>query len=127
MNWKFNGERPVYQQIMENLRGAIVKGELAPGRKVPSVRELAAQAQVNPNTMQRAMTELEREGLLVGGGTSGRTVTTDQAVLAAMKEQILEELARECAEKFLVFGVMPTQAARLLESLEEKKGESVSE
>ena len=127
MNWKFSGERPVYQQIMENLRGAIVKGELAPGRKVPSVRELAAQAQVNPNTMQRAMTELEREGLLVGGGTSGRTVTTDQAVLAAMKEQILEELARECAEKFLVFGVTPTQAARLLESLEEKKGESVSE
>ena len=121
MNWKFNGERPVYQQIMENLRGAMVKGELAPGRKVPSVRELAAQAQVNPNTMQRAMTELEREGLLVGGGTSGRTVTTDQAVLAAMKEQILEELARECAEKFLVFGVTPTQAARLLESLEERK------
>ena len=121
MNWKFSGERPVYQQIMENLRGAIVKGELAPGRKVTSVRELAAQAQVNPNTMQRAMTELEREGLLVGGGTSGRTVTTDQAVLTAMKEQILEELARECAEKFLVFGVTPTQAARLLESLEERK------
>ena len=121
MNWKFNGERPVYQQIMENLRGAIVKGELAPGRKVPSVRELAAQAQVNPNTMQRAMTELEREGLLVGGGTSGRTVTTDQGVLSAMKKQILEELARECAEKFLVFGVTPTQAARLLESLEERK------
>ena len=121
MNWKFSGERPVYQQIMETLRGAIVKGELAPGKKVPSVRELAAQAQVNPNTMQRALTELEREGLLVGGGTSGRTVTTDQAVLAAMKEQILEELARECAEKFLVFGVTPTQAARLLESLEERK------
>ena len=121
MNWKFSGERPVYQQIMETLRGAIVKGELAPGKKVPSVRELAAQAQVNPNTMQSALTELEREGLLVGGGTSGRTVTTDQGVLSAMKEQILEELARECAEKFLVFGVTPTQAARLLESLEERK------
>ena len=121
MNWKFTGDRPVYQQIMETLRGAIVKGELAPRKKVPSVRELAAQAQVNPNTMQRALTELEREGLLVGGGTSGRTVTTDQGVLSAMKEQILEELARECAEKFLVFGVTPTQAARLLESLEERK------
>ena len=117
MNWKFSGERPVYQQIMETLRGAIVKGELTPGKKVPSVRELAAQAQVNPNTMQRALTELEREGLLVGGGTSGRTVTTDQGVLSAMKEQILEELARECAEKFLVFGVTPTQAARLLQIL----------
>lgn len=121
MNWKFSGDRPVYQQIMETLRGAIVKGELAPGNKVPSVRELAAQAQVNPNTMQRALTELEREGLLVGGGTSGRTVTTDQRVLSAMKDRILTELARECAEKFQVFGLSPTQAARLLESLDERK------
>ena len=121
MNWKFSGDRPVYQQIMATLRGAIVKGELAPGNKVPSVRELAAQAQVNPNTMQRALTELEREGLLVGGGTSGRTVTTDQRVLSAMKDRILTELARECAEKFQVFGLSPTQAARLLESLDERK------
>ena len=121
MNWKFTGDRPVYQQIMETLRGAVVRGELESGSKVPSVRDLAAQAQVNPNTMQRALTELEREGLLVGGGTSGRTVTTDHGVLSAMKEQILEELARECAEKFLVFGVTPAQAARLLESLEKRK------
>lgn len=53
MNWKFSGDRPVYQQIMELMRGGIVKGELPPGGKIPSVRELAAQAQVNPNTMQR--------------------------------------------------------------------------
>ena len=72
MNWKFAGDRPVYQQIMAAIRGAILKGELPPGGKVPSVRDLAAQAQVNPNTMQRALTELEREGLLVSGGTSGR-------------------------------------------------------
>ena len=121
MNWKFTGDRPVYQQIMETLRGAVLKGELTPGKKVPSVRELAAQAQVNPNTMQRALTELEREGLLVGGGTSGRTVTTDDEILAAMKDRILTELAQECAEKFMVFGVTPVQAARLLESLEERK------
>ena len=121
MTWKFSSEMPVYLQIMDQIRGSVLSGEYLPGGKFPSVRDLAAQAQVNPNTMQRAMTELEREGLLVGGGTSGRTVTTDQAVLAAMKEQILEELARECAEKFLVFGVTPTQAARLLESLKERK------
>ena len=121
MNWKFSGDRPVYQQIIETLRGAIVKGELAPGGKVPSVRDLAAQAQVNPNTMQRALTELEREGLLVGGGTSGRTVTTDEGILNAMKESILQELARECAEKFMVFGVSPAQAAQLLRSLDEGK------
>ena len=118
MNWKFTGDRPVYQQIMEALRGAIVKGELVPGQKVPSVRDLAADAQVNPNTMQRALTELEREGLLVGGGTSGRTVTTNQEILSAMRDRILAELARECAEKFLTFGITPTQAAQLLLNLE---------
>ena len=118
MNWKFAGDRPVYQQIMAAIRGAIMKGELPPGGKVPSVRDLAAQAQVNPT-----LTELEREGLLVSGGTSGRSVTQDEAVLVAMREQTLEELARECAEKFMTFGVTPTQAAQLLLGLETKKEE----
>ena len=121
MNWKFSGDRPVYQQIMENIRGAVLRGELPPGGKVPSVRDLAAAAQVNPYTMQRAMTELEREGLLVSGGTSGRTVTEDSEVLKEMKDRILRELARECAEKFMVFGITPTQAAQLLMELDQKK------
>ena len=120
MNWKFSGDRPVYQQIMENIRGSVLRGELPPGGKIPSVRDLA---QVNPNTMQRAMTELEREGLLVSGGTSGRTVTTNLEVLSDMKEQILEDLARECAEKFMVFGVTPSQAAQWLLALDQKKEE----
>lgn len=118
MDWKFTGDRPVYHQIMEAVYGAVLRGELKPGQRVSSVRELAAQAKVNPNTMQRALTELEREGLLVGGGTSGRTVTTDEAVLAAMRQDALEALARECAEKFKVLGVTPTQAAKLLLELE---------
>ena len=118
MDWKFSGDRPVYQQIMALIRGAILTGELSPGQKIPSVRDLAAQAQVNPNTVQRALTELEREGLLVGGGTTGRTVSQDQAVLEAMREQTLRELARECAEKFMVFGITPSQAAELLRKLE---------
>lgn len=118
MNWKFTADRPVYQQIMAAIRGSVLKGELKPGEKVPSVRDLAAQARVNPNTMQRAMTELEREGLLVGAGTSGRTVTTDEEILASIKKQTLTELARECAEQFLVFGITPSQAAQLLLALE---------
>ena len=121
MNWKFAGDRPVYQQIMALIRGAILRGELQPGGKIPSVRDLAAEAQVNPNTMQRAMTELEREGLLISGGTSGRTVTENQAVLNEMRERILGELARECAEKFMVFGITPAQAAQLLQNLETEK------
>ena len=120
MNWKFTGDRPVYQQIMEQIRGAILKGELLPGERIASVRDLAAQAQVNPNTMQRALTELEREGLLIGGGTSGRTVTKEEQVLSAMRQKALEDLARECAEKFMVFGVTPGQAAELLRKLEKE-------
>ena len=121
MNWKFTGDRPVYQQIMALIRGAILKGELPPGGKVPSVRDLAAEAQVNPNTMQRALTELEREGLLVSGGTSGRSVTENPEVLEKMREKALDELARECAEKFMVFGITPGQAAELLLRLENDK------
>ena len=121
MNWKFTGDRPVYQQIMALIRGAILKGELPPGGKIPSVRDLAAEAQVNPNTMQRALTELEREGLLISGGTSGRSVTENPEVLEKMREKALEELARECAEKFMVFGITPSQAAQLLLNLEKEK------
>lgn len=121
MNWKMAGDKPVYQQIMAALRGAILKGELIPGQKVPSVREVAAEAQVNPNTVQRAFSELEREGLLVGGGTSGRTVTTDETVLAAMRQETLQELARECMERFAVFGVTLARAAQLLLDLEKEE------
>lgn len=121
MNWKFSGDRPVYQQIMENIRGAVLRGELPPGGRVPSVRELAMQAQVNPNTMQRALTELEREGLLIGGGTSGRTVTKEEKVLEAMRQQALEDLARECVEKFMVFGITPTQAAEIMLHVKEEE------
>lgn len=121
MNWKFVGDRPVYQQIMALIRGRILTGELSPGQKIPSVRDLAAQAQVNPNTVQRALTELEREGLLVSGGTSGRRVTEEEAILEEMKEQTITELARECAEKFRVFGLSPAQAAQRLMLLEEQE------
>ena len=124
MNWKFVGDRPVYQQIMALIRGGILTGELSPGQKIPSVRDLAAQAQVNPNTVQRALTELEREGLFVSGGTSGRRVTEEETVLEEMKEQSILELARECAEKFMVFGITPTQAAQLLLDLDKEKEES---
>ena len=106
---------------MEQIRGSILKGALTPGERIASVRDLAAQAQVNPNTVQRALTELEREGLLVGGGTSGRTVTKDELVLQKMRQQALEDLARECAEKFMVFGVKPAQAAELLRGLEKEE------
>ena len=123
VQWQFSNDAPIYAQLIRGVQIRIVAGIFPPGERLPSVRDLAAEAGVNPNTMQRALTELEREGLLVSGGTSGRSVTQDEAVLVAMREQTLEELARECAEKFMTFGVTPTQAAQLLLGLETKKEE----
>ena len=121
MNWKFSGDRPVYQQIMENIRGSVLRGELPPGGKIPSVRDLAAQAQVNPNTMQRALAQLETEGLVRTERTSGRYVTEDTELI----EQLRTEAARKLAEEFLVkmrgIGYSPARAAALLEQLDTTK------
>lgn len=122
MNWKFTGDKPVYQQIVDTIRGAVLTGEYPPGMKIPSVRDLAAQAQVNPNTMQRALSELEREGLLVSGGTTGRTVTEQMDTLDAAREDALQTLAEECAEKFRIFGLTPTQAGTRIAALDQKEG-----
>ena len=91
MNWELNSDRPVYLQLVEQLQLAVVSGELPPGSRVPSVRELAAQAAVNPNTMQRALAELETAGLVQTQRTSGRCVTTDLAHLAGAKAQLAQK------------------------------------
>ena len=87
---------PIYVQIMNKVREAIASGELAPGERVPAIRELAAEFEVNPNTMQRALTELEREGLLLSKRTSGRFVTEDAEKICCLKT----ELAEDAADKF---------------------------
>ena len=123
MVWKFNSERPVYQQIIEQIQGAVISGEFAPGDRIPSVRDLATAAQVNPNTMQHALHELEQQKSLVTAGTSGRFVTHDETVLETMRINRLKELTVECAKRFSAFGITPAQAAQLLLELnEERKG-----
>lgn len=114
MQWKFAGGSPVYQQIMDHIRGAIVTGEFSPGDRIPPVRELAARAQVNPNTMQRALLELEREGLLVTDSTIGRYVTRDEGVLEAMKQQAIDAEVRACANRLRDLGLSMAEAAELL-------------
>ena len=124
MAWNLDDSRPIYLQIVDLIKTNIAADVYQPGEKLPSVRDLAAEASVNPNTMQRALTELEREQLLISGGTSGRTVTQDEEILAGMRETALRELARECAEKFRAFGLTPAQAAQWLLGLENEKEES---
>ena len=118
MQWKFSGNKAVYLQIMEHIRSAILAGEFPSGARIPPVREFAAQAQVNPNTMQRALLELEREGLLVSCGTTGRFVTEDQAVLNAARQKTVDLVVRHAAAQFRELGVPLKEAAQLLMKLE---------
>ena len=67
MEWNFTGSRPIWQQLAEQLTLRILKGEYPPGSRLPAVRDIAGQAGVNPNTMQRAMAQLEQDGLAIGG------------------------------------------------------------
>lgn len=121
MQWKMSGHEPVYQQIMEQLRGAVLAGEYPPGSRVPSVRELAVEAKVNPNTVQRALSELEREGLLENHGTLGRCVTHKDAVLERLRKDAVERLVCDTARRFRELGITMDRAAALL--LESEKEE----
>ncbi|MCR4587066.1 MAG: GntR family transcriptional regulator [Lachnospiraceae bacterium] len=88
MAWNFDNDRPIYSQLVEILQTQIVSGEYKPGDKLPSVRELAITAAVNPNTMQRAFSELEREGLVSTNRTTGRTVTEDPALISEVRKEL---------------------------------------
>lgn len=98
MGWPLREDRPIWQQLAEQLTERVVSGQWKAGDKLPSVRELAAQAGVNPNTMQRALGQLEHTGLLYTARTSGRFVTQDEGRLAQIREQV----ASDYIEEFLV-------------------------
>ena len=97
MAWDIRADRPVYLQLVEHLQTAVVTGEYPPGSRIPPVRELAGQAGVNPNTMQRALAELEAQGLVETHRTSGRTVTKNGQAVEEMKQA----LARGCAGEYV--------------------------
>ena len=101
MSWHFNGTQAVFIQIADRLRGDIVNGKYLPETQIPSVRQLAFDASVNPNTMQRALSILESEGLLVTKSTSGRFVTEDVSVI----ESTLADLQREYLDKVISEGL----------------------
>ena len=119
MRWNIDGSRPVYLQIMEHIQNAVLTNEFPSGSRIPSVRELAASAKVNPNTMQRALAELEREGLLIGSGTLGRTVTDDRTVIDELRERLIQSALHDCADRFRALGLNMKEAGMLLSQLEE--------
>ena len=94
MNWQFDNNLPIYTQIVYKYRLAIASGELSPGEKLAAVRDLAFQAGVNPNTMQRAFQELERLELVYTQRSSGRFVTEDMDVISDTRNKLAEEVVR---------------------------------
>lgn len=104
MDWRFTEDRPIWQQLTEQLTLRILKGEYPRGSRLPAVRDLAAQAGVNPNTMQRALAALEQSGLAVGSRTAGRTVTEDAAVIQAAKQQRAKAAVAACLQALADLG-----------------------
>lgn len=104
MAWNLNSDRPIYAQILERIQMQIVSGVYQPGTKIPSVRELAADAGVNPNTMQKALAELERSGLVMTQRTSGRVVTEDLNMIKETRNQLVGEQVRDFVKRMKDLG-----------------------
>ena len=123
MTWDFSGERAIYAQIAEQVKLRIIAGIYPVGTRLPSVRELAAEAAVNPNTMQRALAELEREGLLYSERTSGRFVTEDSAMIAKIKEGLAQEVIDDFFSRMERLGYVRSAARQLILNTEVKSNE----
>ena len=114
MSEQFDASRPIYAQLVERLKAKILAGTYPPGGHLDSVRDMAAAAGVNPNTMQRALAQLETEGLVRTERTAGRYVTEDTMLIEQLRAATAEKFAAEFLEKMKGIGYSPAQVAELL-------------
>lgn len=114
--WNFRSDRPIYLQLMEHLRLLIVCGDYKPGDRLPSVRELAEEAAVNPNTVQKALAELERSGIIHTQRTNGRFITEDAEKIKQAREQLAGEQIQEFLLKMKSLGYEPDEIPELIQS-----------
>lgn len=121
MPWDLDNERPIYLQLMECIQQDIVSGVYKPGDKIPSVRDLALDAAVNPNTMQKALSELERSGLVYSQRTSGRFITEDTEMLKNLKRDLAAEHIRNFFQKMRQLGFSDEETLKIIQ--ETIKGE----
>lgn len=122
MSEQFDSSRPIYAQLVERLKARILAGTYQSGGHLDSVRDLAAAAGVNPNTMQRALAQLESEGLVRTERTSGRFVTEDTDLIEQLRASAARNIAADFLEKMRSIGYTPQQAAELLRSWNETEG-----
>ena len=124
MPWNLSSERPIFSQLMERIQLDIITGRYQPGEKLPSVRDLATEAAVNPNTMQKALSELERSGLVYSQRTSGRFITEDAALIQNLKRELAHMQIQEFLHKMKEFGFDFQEIIDLIKALmEEEKNE----
>ena len=114
MAWKLEDDRPIWLQLSQQLARRIITGTYPPGSRLPSVRELAAEAGVNPNTMQRALAQLEQEGLARADRTAGRLVTQHVAALEAARLREAEAVLQTCFASMAALGYSREQTMELL-------------
>lgn len=123
MPWNLDSDRPIFIQILERIRVDIISGKYQPGDKLPSVRELAAEAAVNPNTMQRAFAELERTGLVYSKRTSGRFITEDREMIEELKADLAKEKIQMFLDSMAQLGYDKEQTIALMSHVLNGKGE----
>ena len=121
MDYIFDNERPIYVQLVEKLRIEIVSGKLNSGERIPSVRELALTARVNPNTMQKALTELESEGLVYTERTNGKFVTENKDLIEKVKRKLAEEKINNYINDMKNIGITYEQSIKYLQELGRKE------
>ena len=120
MAWQFQTDSPIYTQLIAQLQGQIVTGVLRPGDRLPSVRDLATQAGVNPNTMQRALTELERQELMYSQRTAGRFVTENAGRIGQLKESMARTTVRDFLERMNQLGFQLEEILQFIQTEGEK-------
>lgn len=117
MDFEFDNERPIYSQIVEQFEIKIASGRIAPGEKIESVRELASQMKVNPNTMQKAMQELENEKLLFTERTNGRFVTDDKNLIRKYREKYARDKTIRYLEYMRQLGFKDSETSEYIEKI----------
>ena len=117
MSWDFNDDRPIYLQLMEQIQLKIICGVYKPGDKLPSVRDIASEASVNPNTMQKALTELEKTGLVFSKRTSGRFITEDSDIIKNIRNDLAKHQISNFLKRMEEIGYTKEEAIKLVESI----------
>ena len=124
MSWEFQDHLPIYAQLMDTLKRRIVTGRYLPGEKLPSVRELAAEAGINPNTVQRAFSELEREGLIYTQRATGNYVTENADEIKSARQALAKTQVAEFLSNMQSLGYSVGDVIVLLQSFNESEEES---